>query len=107
MKRATKSADEDDVAGRGRRYYTYLQRAGVASAIKRRMRRRERRAGKPARPAPPATCRPYYCPTVDDYECCGYHCGFDVCCSAPELHWPLTQAERYLLRILGEPIPGE
>lgn len=44
-KRPTKTADEVDVVY-GRRYYCYLQRAGIASGIKRQMRRRERRAGK-------------------------------------------------------------
>lgn len=42
----TKKADEDDVITAWRRMYCYLQRAGVTSAIKRRIRRRERRAGK-------------------------------------------------------------
>jgi hypothetical protein len=39
------SGDEQDVI-EGRRHYCYLQRAGAAAEIKRRMRRRERRAGK-------------------------------------------------------------
>jgi hypothetical protein len=42
MKRKAVTAEEYDVIGGGRRHYCYLQRAGVASAIKRRMRRRER-----------------------------------------------------------------
>lgn len=47
MKRTVLRADEYDVASRyWRRHYCYLKRAGVASAIKRRMRRRERRQGK-------------------------------------------------------------
>ena len=46
MKRRAVKADEHDVTGWARRYLCYLQRAGVTSAIKRRMRRRERREGK-------------------------------------------------------------
>lgn len=34
----------------------------------------------------------YYCPTVDEVES-GCHGGFDVCCYAPELHRPMTEAE--------------
>jgi len=41
-----KSADEQDVHTRWRRYYVYLQRAGVTSRIKRQTRRRERRHNK-------------------------------------------------------------
>lgn len=34
----------------------------------------------------------FYCPTVDEVES-GCHGGFDVCCYAPELHRPMTEAE--------------
>jgi hypothetical protein len=39
-------ADEQDVVTGWRRYICYMDRAGVTSRIKRRMRRRERREGK-------------------------------------------------------------
>lgn len=45
VKRKAITADEQDVVG-ARRFYCYLQRAGVTSEIKRRMRRRERRNGR-------------------------------------------------------------
>lgn len=46
VKRRTIDGDERDVVSRyWRRHCLYLQRAGAASAIKRRMRRRERREG--------------------------------------------------------------
>lgn len=46
MKRKTVKADEWDVTTRWRNLLCYMQRAGVTSKIKRRMRRRERHAGK-------------------------------------------------------------
>lgn len=46
MKQKLVNGDEVDVVGRGRRYYKYLRRAGVASRIKRGMRVRLRREGK-------------------------------------------------------------
>lgn len=46
MKRRTVKADEWDVVTNWRRYICYMQRAGVTSAIKRRMRRRERHDAK-------------------------------------------------------------
>lgn len=46
MKQKLVNGDEHDVVGRGRRLYTYLKRAGVASQIKRGMRVRARREGK-------------------------------------------------------------
>lgn len=42
MKRMAVKADEQDVVTGFRRYLCYMQRAGVTSRIKRRMRRRER-----------------------------------------------------------------
>lgn len=42
MKRNAVRADEQDVVTGWRRYLCYMQRAGVTSGIKRRMRRRER-----------------------------------------------------------------
>lgn len=42
MKRRAIKADEHDVVSGWRRYLCYMQRAGVVSRIKRRMRRRER-----------------------------------------------------------------
>ena len=42
MKRRAVKADEYDVVTGWRRYLCYMKRAGVVSAIKRRMRRRER-----------------------------------------------------------------
>lgn len=104
MKQKLINGEEQDVVGGGRGYYTYLQRAGVASRIKRAMRRRRRREGKQQVPA--EVCRAYWCPTAKSYECCGLHCGFDVCCDAPELHWTLTPLERQILRLVGQPIPG-
>lgn len=46
MKQKLINGDEYDVVGRGRRYYKYLKRAGVAARIKRDMRVRVRREGK-------------------------------------------------------------
>lgn len=42
-RRATKKSDEFDVVTAWRKYLCYMQRAGVTSKIKTRMRRRERR----------------------------------------------------------------
>lgn len=42
MKRPVKKWEENDVVTGWRKYYVYLKRAGVTSAIKRRIRRRER-----------------------------------------------------------------
>ncbi len=36
-----------------------------------------------------AECRPYFCPTSGNVECCRKHSGFDVCCGQPELHGPV------------------
>lgn len=46
MKRRVVKADEWDLVSSWRHVYCYLQKAGAASAIKRRMRRRERRDAK-------------------------------------------------------------
>lgn len=46
-RRPARDADEVDAVSRwGRRYLCYIQRPGVRSAIKRRVRRRERREGR-------------------------------------------------------------
>ncbi|QHB36623.1 hypothetical protein SEA_ADOLIN_41 [Arthrobacter phage Adolin] len=46
-RRAMRDGDEYDAFTRwGRRYICYIQRPGVRSAIKRRVRRRERREGR-------------------------------------------------------------
>lgn len=103
MKQKLNSGDEQD-AIEHRRRYKFLRRAGVTSEIKRDLRRRLRREGKPRVPA--EVCRPYWCPTAESYECCGLHGGFDACCDAPELHWPLTESQLNLFRLLGEPMPG-
>ncbi len=36
-----------------------------------------------------AACKPYFCPTVGDVECCREHSGFDHCCDSPHLHGPV------------------
>ncbi|QKW15465.1 hypothetical protein [Verrucosispora sp. NA02020] len=41
-------------------------------------------------------CRPYFCPTSGDTECCPDHSGWDVCCAKPHLHRPLPRE--------GEPV---
>jgi len=46
VKRLIKGAAEEDTFTSWRRVYCYLQRAGVASKIKRQARRRERRQGR-------------------------------------------------------------
>lgn len=46
MKRKAVKADEQDVVTGWRRHLCYMQRAGVVSKVKRRMRRRERHQGK-------------------------------------------------------------
>ncbi|WP_431881725.1 hypothetical protein [Micromonospora chalcea] len=46
MKQKLNTGGEHDVVGRGRRFYTYLQRPGVTSKIKRGLRARARRDGK-------------------------------------------------------------
>lgn len=38
----------------------------------------------------------YYCPAAGEIES-ATHGGFDVCCSAPELHQPLTADEADIL----------
>ena len=68
------------------------------------MRRRARREGKPELPS--RECRPYYCPTADDFECCGLHGGFETCCAAPELHQVLTESQVALYQALGHTAPG-
>lgn len=45
-RRPAKHSDEDDVVTGWRHYVSYMQRAGITSAIKTRMRRRERREAK-------------------------------------------------------------
>lgn len=45
-RRPTKHSDENDVVTGWRYYICYMQRAGVVSKIKKRMRRRSRRATK-------------------------------------------------------------
>ncbi len=46
MKRKAKKPDEQDVVTGWRQLLRYMQRAGVTSGIKRRMRKRERHHGK-------------------------------------------------------------
>ena len=48
MKRKAVKADEQDVVTGWRRHLCYMQRAGVVTKIKRRMRRRERHSDKRA-----------------------------------------------------------
>lgn len=45
-RRQMKNGDEVDAYGRGRRFYCYLQRAGVVKKIKRTTHKRERAEGK-------------------------------------------------------------
>lgn len=40
-----------------------------------------------------AACRPYFCPTSGETECCPAHSGWDTCCSRPELHAPLPAGD--------------
>lgn len=42
LKRIARTTGETDATGKGKRFYCYLDRAGVSSGIKRQARRRER-----------------------------------------------------------------